>query len=308
MMQRPMNWAMMALVAVGLVAGALFAAAPSPQAPPPPPLPPGAPGAPVFPGYPGHPGFPPPVEPGTLTVTGTSEVRVKPDQAIVRLGAVAQAPQAADAQSQVNEKMAAAIKAMGELGLAKEKLSTVNITLQPVYESPNRNQGPDDNVPTEPRIIAYRAGNTLQVIVDDLAKVGQVIDANVKAGVNQIQSVNYQLNNDQAARGAALVHAAGEARGKARMMARAMDVTLDRIKEVREEGVYIDNPQPWQGMAFAARMDMAATPAEPGEITVRATVVVTYTLHQPPAPPRSPAAESPGPGNEQDPKPVEPRG
>ncbi|MGB5619782.1 MAG: SIMPL domain-containing protein, partial [Desulfobacterales bacterium] len=42
-------------------------------------------------------------EPSTLTVGGHGEVSVAPDRALLRLGAVAQAAKASEAQSQVNQ-------------------------------------------------------------------------------------------------------------------------------------------------------------------------------------------------------------
>src|SRR5690606_4529379 len=51
-----------------------------------------------------------------LTVSATAEVSIEPDRAIVRLGALAEAEEAADAQNGVNETMQRILDAMRGLG------------------------------------------------------------------------------------------------------------------------------------------------------------------------------------------------
>src|SRR6185436_1463463 len=126
----------------------------------------------------------------TLTVTGNGEATAAPDHAVVRLGAAAQAEEAAAAQTSVNEVMQKALAAIEKVGIAKKSIRTSGLALTPVY-SPNR-----ADRSSEPRIVAYRAGNTIEVTVEDVKLIGKVIDAGLTAGVNRLEGVTFGLQND----------------------------------------------------------------------------------------------------------------
>lgn len=227
------------------------------------------------------------VEHPLLIVSGQAEVSVKPDQAIVRLGAVAQAETAAEAQNDVNKVMQQAIEAIKDLGIADQKLSTAGISLSPVYSQPrpprplprDGRERQDVDEPFEPRIVAYRAHNTLRIEVDDLTKVGPVIDSGVKTGANNIEGVAFGLKNDKDARSRALQNAAKEAQDKAQALAKAMDIDLGPIWRIEEQHVEVRPVGFDRGMRMMA-MEAAATPVQPGQVDVTASIRVQYRLDE----------------------------
>ena len=207
-----------------------------------------------------------------LTVTGNGEAMAAPDHAVVRLGASAQAEEAAAAQISVNEAMEKALAAIEKVGIAKKSIRTSGLTLTPVY-SPNR---PDRA--TEPRIVAYRAGNTIEVTVEDIKLIGKVIDAGLNAGVNRLEGVSFGLKNDLEQRRTALMKAVEEAQAKARTMARALDVSLGSVREVVEGGVHIFRPERFAAARGLMAADAMQTPVEPGEVRVQASVTIHYDI------------------------------
>lgn len=210
----------------------------------------------------------------TLTVMGQAESSARPDEAVVRLGTVAQAEHASAAQEQVNEVMTRAIEAMRELGVREESITTVGLSLHPVYsQQPPR---PMQDQPIEPRIIAYRASNTIQVRLSDLGKIGEVIDAGVSSGANNVEGITFGLKDDTAARNAALRDAAQQAKAKADAIADAMNLKIDGVLEISEGGVQV-MPKYYEMARGAVAMD-AATPIQPGQVQVNATVTVTYRI------------------------------
>ncbi len=210
----------------------------------------------------------------TLTVTGNAQVNARPDRAVIRLGAVAQAPEAGEAQEQVNAIMQEAIGDIKALGIPAERISTATLSLSPVYSQPPREQRQQ---PFEPKIVAFRANNTVQVVVDDLSKVGPVIDAGVEAGANQLEGLSFELADDTRARTQALVEAAQKARSKAQALAEALDVQLAGVLTVHESGQVIPLQRRGPQMMRAEAM-MAATPVEPGQVNVEASVTVEYRI------------------------------
>ena len=206
-----------------------------------------------------------------LTVSGTGEARVAPDEATVRLGVVAQAATARAAQEQVNRAAGAVLEAIRKQGIKAEDVQTTGLTLSPLYS-----QGRNDN--QAPKITGYQANNTVAVRIEDLAKVGPVIDAGLGAGANTLDGVEFGLRNDEAARAQALADAATNARAKAETLAKALGLRLGAILEVAEGGVSI-SPPPMPKMGRMAMAELAAeTPVSAGQVGVSASVTLRYRI------------------------------
>lgn len=215
----------------------------------------------------------------TLLVTGNGEVSAPPDQATVRLGATVQFDQADMAQARVNEIMQASLTAIEKLAVPRKSIRSSNLTLSPVYSQVRPSS---TGAAAEPRIIGYRASNTIEVTLTNLTLVGKVIDAGIASGANELQGVNFGIKHDDAQRLEALAQASQEAKTKAAAIAKSLGVTLADIIEITEGGAHIVQPQPYFG---GARMMMAKADAEtrvePGEVRVEASVTVRYEIRGP---------------------------
>ena len=152
----------------------------------------------------------------TLTVQGSGEIRVVPDLATVRVGITEQASTAEAAQRDVNTAANDILEAVRALGIEDRHIQTARLTLMPVY-SRGRPAAADP-----PQITAYRASNTVSIRMENLKRVGMVIDAALGAGANQLEGVCFGLKNDLEARADALRSAITEARRKAQAMADAL--------------------------------------------------------------------------------------
>lgn len=204
-----------------------------------------------------------------IVAQGTAEVRVAPDRAIAGFGVEFQAPDARTAQARVNEAMQQVIQALRGLNLPENRIRTERLELTPVYEQPRPREGE-----TRPRLVGYRAANQVRVELDNVSRLGPVIDAAVGAGANGIEGIQFTLANEAPHRIEALRQAADEARNKARAIAAALDVDLGSLIGASEGGVQVIGPPP---VAFA-REAFASTPVQPGEINVHATVTVHYQI------------------------------
>jgi len=106
--------------------------------------------------------------------------------------------------------------------------------------------------------------------------VGRLIDSATGAGSNRVSNLQFTLEDDSAERRKALLEAGEEARLQAETTAQALGVKLKQVVSAETSGGPILFPQQRFGMAAAeARM---ATPVEPGEVSVRATLQVTYEI------------------------------
>ncbi|HEX5760279.1 MAG TPA: SIMPL domain-containing protein [Thermoanaerobaculia bacterium] len=218
-----------------------------------------------------------------LTVQGTGQVQAPPDEATVRLGVAAQRPTAREAQGEVNRIANAVLAAIGGLGVPREQIQTSELQLYPVYAQDA--QPPERGLATEPRVVGYRAVNVVSVRLEKLDLIGPVVDAGLEAGANQIEGVSFGLRAAIAARQQALRQAADAARQKAEALAEALGVRLAGLLEVAEGGVSIVTPRfANTRMAMeSAQMDM--TPVSPGQVSIDASVTLTYRI-EPGAAPR----------------------
>jgi uncharacterized protein YggE len=209
-----------------------------------------------------------------LTVSGNGQARTAPDEATVRLGVVAQAPTAREAQERVNRTANAILEALRKLGVPADHIQTSGLALNPQYT-----QGrPGTQEEQVPRIAGYQANNDVTIRLEDLAKVGPAIDAGLAAGANSLNGVDFGLRNDEKARAEALADAVREARGKAEALAKALGVRLGEILEVSEGGVQV-TPVPYPRARFAMAEAMSAdTPVAAGQVGVDASVTLRYRI------------------------------
>lgn len=210
----------------------------------------------------------------SISVNGSGEVRVAPDQAIVRLGVTQEAKTAQQAQQKVNAAAQAILDATRKLGIDPKQIQTSQLNLYPVYS-----QGPVEPMRGEqtPEIVGYRASNVVSVTVLNLQQVGPVIDAGLASGANQLEGVIFGLQDDTGARRQALTRAAAEARAKADTIAEALGVKIVSVQEVVEGGVSIQPYVAAREVMMATRADIA-TPVSPGEVTVSAGLTVRYAI------------------------------
>lgn len=209
----------------------------------------------------------------TVTVSAVGRVTREPDQAQVTL-AVETSAATADAAAEENaSRMQRLVSALRRLGLGEDQIKTTSYQLIPEYdhspEAPRR--------PPEERIIGYRAINMVRVTVDEIGRVGEVIDAAIAAGANRVHGVHFTLRDPTEVRREALREAVTEAQKEAETIATALGRRLGPVLAVTTAGGF-DRPV----YAFQADMAMAraaaATPIEPGTLDVTANVTVVFRL------------------------------
>ncbi len=203
----------------------------------------------------------------TIVVSGSGEVQAHPDVAYLSFAIETHAPTAAEASSRnaaLAQKVMDALKAK----LAgKGKVSTSGYSLNPDYE-----QGPLRT----PKIIGYNAQNSIMIETAAMDVLGPLIDTAVAAGANRVNYLNFSLKDDTKARGEAIAAASRNAQAQAQALAASLGVKLKRV--MKATTVAEVRPIPMMermGVAMAAK---APTPIEAGEVTVPATVTLTYEI------------------------------
>lgn len=211
----------------------------------------------------------------TVTVTATATAERPPDQALLSL-AVESTGRTAQTASQANaEKMEALVSALRRAGIPGDRIRTTSYQLHPEYATPR--PGSDH----EPEITGYRAMNMVQVEIDQIDRVGAVIDAAIGTGANRIAGLHFRLRDPEPARRDALRNAALAARAQAEALASAAGQRLGPLLAL-STGPITPPPRPFLAAeARALAVDVASTPIEPGTLTVTATVTAVYQLEAP---------------------------
>lgn len=209
---------------------------------------------------------------GVLRVQGSAEIRAASDLAVARLGVAEEAATAEEAQSAVNVTANAITNAVRAVGIREDEVQTVRLMLSPVYAT----RRPGDT--EQPRIVGYRAENTVSIRVEDLDLVGPVLDAALAAGANQVEGVSFGLQDDRVVRQQALRQAVATARGKANAMADALGVTLASIVSVSEDNVFLRQPIMETARTMAFQQVAAPAAVSPGEVVVSASVSIEYKI------------------------------
>lgn len=213
---------------------------------------------------------------------GVGEVKAPPDLAIVRLGVSAEGPDAKKAQAKAAETMNKVTGAIRNKGIPAERITTERLDLQPVWEQ--------DEDGRRPRVVGYRATNVLRVEValgspPVGAKAGEIVDAAIGAGANELQGIEFTLRDDEPVRLRALAQASTRARARAEALAKALGVRLGRLIEASTGGGSVAPPMPYMARSMGLmKAEAADTPIAPGELTVQVSVDVVYAIEDgPPA-------------------------
>ena len=108
-------------------------------------------------------------------------------------------------------------------------------------------------------------------------QVGSLIDTAIAAGATRADFVTFNLRDDSKARSDAIADACKDAQLKANAAAQALGLKVKRVMKVTSVGDFRPQPVGYSG-SFSASVVGTTTPITPGEITVPATVTVTYEL------------------------------
>jgi uncharacterized protein len=207
-------------------------------------------------------------EPRTLQVNAVGTVLRAPDRAVVQLAVETLAETAAEASTRNAATMEQVLAALRRAGVPDARIRTTRIELHPRYDH-RRPEGP-------PLLVGYQAVNQVMVRLDELALVGRVVDAGVQAGANRVAGIQFEISDPEAAYHEALDEAIGRAAAEAARIAAALGEPLGPALHVASGRTGPPTPMLRRGMA---EFDMAAaTPVQPGELEVTATVSITYRL------------------------------
>jgi hypothetical protein len=204
-----------------------------------------------------------------VVVSGEGLVKAAPDQAWATFAVESRSKNPKDAQAQNAKAMTSVHEKLVASGIPKEAIRTLSYDLNLESDWVNGRQVPR----------GYVARNTIEVRLDDITRVGEIIDIAITNGANSVHNVRFDLKLRESLEREALKRATADARARAEAAAAGAGATIGRVVRIEEPGRGFPSP-PVPMMREMAMQDSraATTPVVAGEIEIRSVVVLTATL------------------------------
>ena len=211
----------------------------------------------------------PRIEPSEPTVAagGDAIVRRAPDQAFVTVATESRAPRPEAAQQANARAMETVRQQLRDLKIPDEAIQTVSFNLREESDYVDGRRVPRGYVVT----------NAIEVRVDDLTRLGRLVDEVVEAGATSVSGIRFELKDREGAEREALRQAVEDARARAEALAAGAGLRIVRVQSIMDQGVD-QTPPPMPMMRMEMRADAAETPMAPGEIEIRASVRLTAVV------------------------------
>ncbi|MCJ7695637.1 MAG: SIMPL domain-containing protein [Anaerolineaceae bacterium] len=159
----------------------------------------------------------------SMSVNGTGYVTLVPDIAYINIGVRSEADEVSAALNTNTAQAQAISDKLISMGLEEKDIQTTSFNVYPMQQ-----------YDMEGKIskTTYVVENTINVTVRDLAKLGSLLDASVKAGANNIYGINFDVEDKSTALDQARDLAIQDAREKAESIASAAGVKLGELQNV----------------------------------------------------------------------------
>lgn len=173
----------------------------------------------------------------TVTFTGEGRVQATPDIALADFSIVTTSKTSKAAQDANSAKSKAVTDFLKKQGVEDKDISTTGYNIYPQYASPkvyfDRTAVLDlDN--DQPKITGYTVNQNFQVKIRNLEKASAIVDGLVAAGVNQVNNLQFQVENPEAVKAEARQEAVADAKKKARDLENQIGLRLGRIVNFQE--------------------------------------------------------------------------
>jgi uncharacterized protein len=202
-----------------------------------------------------------------IVTAGEGMVTAAPDRAFVSISAESRAKLPKVAQQQNAQAMTAVQERLKAAGISGDAVRTTVIDLQPEFDYNDGKQ----------TLRGYVARNTIDVRVDAIDKVGEVVDAAVSSGATSVSNIRFDLKDRKTAEQRALTEAVTDARGRAEALAKAAGRSITRIVRIEDQSDS-SAPPPRPMAQFRMAAEAATTPVVPGQLEIRARIVLTANV------------------------------
>lgn len=207
-----------------------------------------------------------------ICVSGEEKIKATPDIAEITYSVYTQEKDAKTCQTENGNDVDAVLSLLKEKGIDEKDIRTNNVGLDPIYDWNNGR-----------KITGYEMTTEIVVSSVPIDEAGTIISDSVNAGINSIDSVQYQCSNFDELYAEALKNAITSARKKADLMAEAGGKKVVAMTQVQElssgdQAVAYTSNNMKQMVVMEADSADAGTSLMPGQVEVEAEVSVTFSI------------------------------
>ena len=200
-----------------------------------------------------------------VTLNATAEKQLSPDMAYVNFTIETKGSNSREAVQLAANKAAAVKRNLLGLAFTSDMLEQVHYSVNPVFNEKGKT-------------VAYITHNALKIKVEDLSKLGSVIDNLADSGIDRLDNIDFSVKNKEYYQQQLLRDAVVNARTKAQIIAEAGNRSLGRLLSVKLNS-YTPMMRFNNSMAMAKMASVdEATVIEPKSITIRAEVEAAFAL------------------------------
>jgi len=173
----------------------------------------------------------------SITVSGQGIVYAKPDVGYVNVGVEIQRLTAKEAFEENAKIMNQIVSALLKLGVKQDDLTTVDYSIQPVYNYPEKEA---------PVLVGYMVRNNLSIKITkklangdlDTGFLSEVLDAATSNGANVISGLSFDISNKDELKLEAIKLAMEDAKKKAEAALEVVDEKIKGVAEINISDVY----------------------------------------------------------------------
>jgi hypothetical protein len=206
----------------------------------------------------------------TLNVSGSGQVVVNPDLAYINLGSRAESVNPGEAVAQSNAQIESIINVLKSKGISEQDIATSNFNIYSMedYGFDGQRTG-----------MRYVVENTVGVTVRDLPKLGEILQAAIEAGANNVYGISFDLEDKTEILAKARELAVENGTEKAQDLAQLTGVELGALYNV---SIFGGVPMPFnmggKGGGVAYESALADVPVSPGQLTITVEVNMTFEI------------------------------
>lgn len=214
------------------------------------------------------------VQPRLISVNGSAEKNFDPDKVDITLAIEGRDKTLNGAKKKHDDLLNALHRVVAKFGIDKRKdVRTLSNNIQPRYEYRDKNN--------RRVLVGYTANHRVQVTYKQLDKVGDLVNAITRAGIDQLQGMTFGLVDSNAAERHVMLLAVKDAQQKANEVANALGIAVSKVYSVNVSGGGGYHPRPVMARSKMMAMDAESAPAAEipqGDVKIRQNVSAQFEI------------------------------
>lgn len=202
-----------------------------------------------------------------IELSVSEQVDSAPDTAMFSTGVETKAKTATEALRQNSVQARAVINRLKSLGIAEKDIQTTGINLRADYDY--------DQESRQNRFVGYAVSNQVSATVNDISKLGQILDAIVSSGATNLNGPSFSISDDSKLKDLARERALANGKARAMSYARSEGYSGVRVLSI-SEGMSHQSEAPMMRMEASAAS--STPPVAPGQVGTVVSLNITYEM------------------------------